>query len=165
MQPVVLVVGVAGSGKSWVCRQLTDIYDYVPHDRCWEHPDAAPGPGLDVAWGPKGSRSTHLETLLKAARSGRRPVLTEAPFGERKLKEDLEAAGVEVRPVFVVEDARTVHKRFMAREGSPPSAGVMTRLAGMKARAVTWNAFWGTSAEVLVHLKAQARLPLMRRTS
>jgi hypothetical protein len=167
MQSVVLVCGVAGAGKSWLCRQLTDRYTYIAHDRCWSHPTAKPqddpstfrqaqGSG-DAAWGPPGSKSTHLETLVRAAKTSGKPVLTEAPFGERKLKEDLEAAGVRVRPVFVIEDAEVIRRRFLSREGSLPSQGVITRLSGLKARAISWDAFWGTSDAVLAHLKAPAR--------
>jgi gluconate kinase len=153
MQPVVLVCGVAGAGKSWICRQLKDDYYYLPHDRCWSHPTAAPGIGDDVPWGPPGSKSTHFADVLAAAKNASKTVLTEVPFGERQLKEDLEAAGVTVQPVFVVEDGKTITQRFMAREGSMPSKGVMTRLAGLQARAQNWRAFWGTSDEVLSYLK------------
>jgi len=157
MQSVVLVCGVAGAGKSWLCRQLSDRYTYIAHDRCWSHPTAKPHDGNDVAWGPPGSKSTHLETLVRAAKTSGKPVLTEAPFGERKLKEDLEMAGVRVRPVFVIEDAEVIRRRFLSREGSLPSQGVITRLSGLKARAISWDAFWGTSDAVLAHLKAPAR--------
>jgi len=153
MQPVVLVCGVAGAGKSWICRQLKDDYYYLPHDRCWSHPTAAPGIGDDVPWGPPGSKSTHFADVLAAAKNASKTVLTEVPFGERQLKEDLEAAGVTVQPVFVVEDEKVIRTRFMQREGSLPSKGVMTRLAGLQARAQNWRAFWGTSDEVLAYLR------------
>jgi len=153
MQPVILVCGVAGAGKSWICRQLKDDYHYIPHDRCWSHPTASPSDDIDQPWGPPGSKSTHLETLLWAARDASKTVLTEVPFGERALKENLEAHGVTVQPVFVVEDGKTITRRFMDREGSMPSQGVMTRLAGLQARAQNWRAFWGTSEEVLAYLR------------
>jgi gluconate kinase len=153
MQPVILVCGVAGAGKSWICRQLKDDYHYVAHDRCWSHPTASPAEGDDVPWGPPGSKSTHLPSLIGAARSAHKTVLTEVPFGERQLKEDLEREGIVVQPVFVVEDPVVIRKRFMAREGSLPSKGVMTRLAGLQSRAQQWRVFWGTSDEVLAYLK------------
>ena len=83
MQPVVLVCGVAGAGKSWICGQLKDDYYYLPHDRCWSHPTAAPGIGDDVPWGPPGSKSTHFADVLAAAKNASKTVLTEVPFGER----------------------------------------------------------------------------------
>jgi len=153
MQPVVLVCGVAGAGKSWICRQLKDDYYYVAHDRCWSHPTAQPGIGDDIAWGPPGSKSTHLPEVLAAARSASKTVLTEVPFGERQFREDLEREGVVVHPVFVVEDEKVIRTRFMQREGSLPSKGVMTRLAGLQARAQSWRSFWGTSEEVLAYLR------------
>ena len=58
-----------------------------------------------------------------------------------------------VQPVFVVEDEKVIRTRFMQREGSLPSKGVMTRLAGLQARAQNWRAFWGTSDEVLAYLR------------
>ena len=163
MQPVVLVCGVAGAGKSWICRQLKDDYHYIPHDRCWSHPTAAPSDDLDQPWGPPGSKSTHLADVLAAARNATKTVLTEVPFGERQLREDLEKAGVTVQPVFVVEDAATIRTRFVQREGSLPSKGVMTRLAGLQARAQAWRVFWGTSAEVLDYLRRRGAPNALQR--
>ncbi len=31
-QKIYLVCGVPGSGKTWVCKQLTDKFQYVAHD-------------------------------------------------------------------------------------------------------------------------------------
>jgi gluconate kinase len=163
MQPVVLVCGVAGAGKSWICRQLKDEYEYIPHDRCWSHPTASPSDDIDQPWGPPGSKSTHLADVLTAARQATKTVLTEVPFGERQLKEDLEAAGVTVQPVFVVEDSATIRTRFVQREGSLPSKGVMTRLAGLQARAQNWRAFWGTSDEVLAYLRRRGSPSALQR--
>jgi len=114
--------------------------------------------------GPPGSKSTHLETLLWAARDAPKTVLTEVPFGERTLKENLEAHGVTVQPVFVVEDEKVIRQRFMAREGSLPSKGVMTRLAGLQSRAQSWRSFWGTSEEVLAYLRRRGAPTAKQRT-
>jgi len=153
MKPVYLVIGVPGSGKSWVCRQLTDTFHYVPHDKAWTHPTQKPVPAAeaDAEW-PKGAKSNHLEVLLRAAKTATKPVITEVPFGERRLRDQLSAAGVKVHPVFVVTDPDTVARRFLHREGKRPQPGTMKRAADMQARAKDWHAFAGTSQEVLDHL-------------
>ncbi len=153
MQPVYLVVGVSGSGKSWVCRQLGDKFTYVPHDRCWEHPLAKPSEGLDPKWGPPGSKSTHVKMILQAAEKAETPVITEVPFAERKLREDLEAKGAKVIPIFVIEEPNVVSDRYHKREGKPLQKAAITRATSILERAREWNAFSGTSDEVLKHLK------------
>jgi gluconate kinase len=157
MATVVLVIGVAGSGKSWACRKAAGSkFRYIAHDACWRHADAKPAKdknGGDVKWGPPGSVSTHWESLVTASRRGSRPILTEAPFGETRLRERLEKAGVEVVPVFVIEKPGVISARYQAREGKMPPEGVMTRAAGLKTKADEWGAFAGTSDEVLEHLK------------
>jgi gluconate kinase len=153
MTTIILVCGVQGSGKSWVCRQLGWKYRYIPHDRCWSHPFASPREGDDVEWGPPGSKSTHLETLIAAARKRGHTILTEAPFGERALRDELTKAGAVVRLVFITEDAATLEKRYRQREGKKLPPGVISRAAGLKERAVAWGCYHGTSNEVLAHLK------------
>jgi hypothetical protein len=154
MVPVVLICGVQGSGKSWACRQVAGIFDYVAHDRCWKHPSAVPEDGLDPKWGPPGSVSTHFEVVSEAARGGGgRPVLTEVPFGESELKKRLESAGIIVIPVFVVESDAIISSRYEKREKKPLPAGVLTRNQGLARRARDWGAFSGTSAEVRDHLR------------
>lgn len=153
MVTVYLVVGVSGSGKSWVCRQLADKFNYIPHDRCWTHPTARPSEGLDPKWGPEGCKSTHVETIVKEVRKSDRPILTEVPFGERKIREDLEAAGVRVKPVFVIENPDIVASRYQKREGKPLHKAVYTRATTIKERAKEWGAYAGTSEQVLDHLR------------
>lgn len=153
MAPVYLVCGVSGSGKSWVCRQLADKFNYIPHDRCWSHPTAKPDKGLDPKWGPPGCKSTHVETLVKEAKTSEKPLLTEVPFGERKIREDLEASGIKVKPIFVIEDPHTVSSRYQKREGKPLHKAAVTRASSIQERAKEWGAFRGTSTEVLRHLQ------------
>jgi len=156
MQPVYLIIGVAGSGKSWVCRQLAQKFNYVAHDRCWEHPQVKPEVPAhdsgDARWGPKGSVSTHLREIIKAAR-GDRPVITEVPFGETKLRDELKAAGVKTIPLFVDEKEDVITARYLHREGKPPSDGVLTRARNMRAQALKWRAYAGTSDGVLARLR------------
>jgi hypothetical protein len=154
---VILVIGVQGAGKSWACRRAADVLHYIPHDRCWRHPTAKPKKGLDPAWGPPGSVSTHFETLVLAARRAKGPILTEAPFDETRLRARLEAQGVRVVPVFVIEDTELISGRYMAREGKKPAPGVLKRAEGLKNKAKEWNGFSGTSEEVLNELKRLAK--------
>lgn len=153
MKTIYLVIGVSGSGKSWILRQLADKFTYIPHDRCWEHPDAKPDEGLDPKWGPKGSKSTHLKEISENAKKSEKPVITEVPFAERQLREDLEAQGFRVIPVFVVEDSDVVQKRYESREGKPIPKAALSRAKSIIERAREWRAFYGTSSEVLDHLK------------
>ncbi len=159
---LVLVCGVQGSGKSWVCRQLTGSYQYIAHDRCWRHADFPDGPDAgwddaDVKWGPPGSTSTHFEMLTAVGRHrDGRAILTECPFGERDLRDRLTLAGLEVVPVFVVEPIEVLEARYGAREGRPLPASARSRAAGLAGRAAAWGCFAGSSDTVLQHLKALA---------
>src|SRR4030095_8380265 len=152
MKTIILVCGIQGSGKSWLCRQLTNQYHYVPHDRCWKHPLAEPEDKIDADWGPPGSVSTHFETLINEAMKTNLPVLTEVPFGERALRDKLIAWNYNVVPVFVIEDPLVLMRRYSSRDWKPLPVGALTRAAGLPLRASEWNCFAGTSDEVLEHL-------------
>jgi hypothetical protein len=136
MPKVVLVVGVPGSGKSWACRQAGDGYAYVPQDAVFR----------------KGA-TAHLDTLDRTARRSKKPVLSEVPFGETRLRSELEARGIEVKTVFVVERPEVVASRYRQREGRDVAQGVLTRASKLRDKAHEWGAFAGTSDEVLEHLK------------
>lgn len=154
MQPVYLVCGVSGSGKSWLCRQLKDKFNYVPHDSCWTHPQLKPIQGEDQEW-PQGAKSTHVETIIREAKKSEKPVLTECPFGERPVKEAIEAAGVTVIPIFIIEQPGIVRLRYRARTGKSPQQSVMTRALSIRDRADEWKAESGTSQEVLDILRSK----------
>src|SRR5262245_42204825 len=128
---VYLVIGVPGAGKTWLCKQLPSSFNYVPHDRCWTHPSGAkPGPKYPD-WGPPGSKSTHLETIVKEAKASLKPVVTEVPFGERRLRDELVSRGLKVVPLFVVEDPDTVAKRYANRERRPLPPAAAARVSTM----------------------------------
>ncbi len=152
MKPIYLIIGVSGCGKSWVSRQLTDKFTYVPHDRCWSHPTAKPDSGDDPKWQP-GAISTHLKEISDAVKKSTKPVITEVPFAERQLRADLEAQGIQVVPVFVIEDPDVVKKRYEAREKKPIPKPAYSRAKTIINRAKEWGAFYGTSDEVFKHLK------------
>ncbi len=134
-RPVYLVCGVPGSGKTWVCKQLTDLFHYIPHDLYY---------------------STHVKVLVKAVREASKPVLTEVPFGERLIREELEAKGVTVIPYFVIIKPETARKQYTARENKPYPKMFFSRASTIKNRAIEWNAPHGTSPEILALLKAEA---------
>lgn len=155
MQPIYLVCGVSGSGKSWVCRQLIHKFNYIPHDKCWSHPTAKPSEGLDPKWGPKGSKDLHIPIIAAIAKTSLRPIVTECPFGESLVKRELESKGLKVIPIFVIEEPGIVAKRYQIREGKPLPQAAYTRASSILDRALEWRAFHGTSAQVLEHLKGE----------
>lgn len=129
MQEVFLVVGVPGSGKSWVCEQLTQRFEYVKHD---EH-----------------INSGALVPMTITAALGDKPVLLDCPFGERLLRGSLEAAGLKVEPFFIVEPTEVVQARYMAQRGKELPKASVTRSVTIQNRAIEWGARHGTADEVL----------------
>lgn len=134
-QPVYLVIGCPCSGKSWVCEQLTTQYSYVRHD---DYMNDKPG--------------RYVGEIIGEAKVGIRPVLCETPFSVSQIKDPLEKAGLRVVPVFIIEDAETLGRRYQAREGKPIPAGHLTRQDTYKLRANAWQAYKGTSLDVRNHL-------------
>lgn len=161
-QKLILACGVSGCGKSWACRQCADLFHYIPHDRCWTHPDKP-------AWDPKtvwaadlgdesrylpGAKSNHVEVLIAACQLADKTVLTECPFKERDTREQLESCGIEVIPIFVIESPSIVAERYFRREGKTIPKNAFTRAETIIERALEWDAFHGTSTEVLAHLRS-----------
>lgn len=130
---VYLLCGVSGAGKSWVCKQLTDKFDYVPHD--------------DYI----GKDSEYLDKLTEEGNG--KAALTECPFGERSLREKIEGRGSKVIPVFVIEHPSVVSSRYRQREKKDLRQAVLTRAETIKDRAKEWKAHSGTSADILEYLK------------
>lgn len=129
---VVIVCGVPGSGKTWACLQLRDKFYYLPHDEY---------------------QKNLAEAVAKTAALCDQPVITECPFGERILKEKLETMGHKVTPYFIVEHPSVVKVRYEKRENRPVSQATLTRATTIMNRAKEWNAFFGTSQEVLKRLR------------
>ena len=132
MKTVYLICGVSGSGKTWVAKQLEHKFTYVPHDEHIESDDL-------------------IETLKKTPSA--KPFITECPFGERILKEQLEKADFKVEPYFVLEAPSVIRTRFRRREGKEPQQSVMTRAVTIRKRIDEWNAPYGTSLEILEKLR------------
>ena len=137
LQPVYLVVGCPGSGKSWVCEQLKDRFHYVHHDLFIGMAGAA-----------------YVWELFQAAYTADRPVLGEAPFSVSEIVEPLKAFGVKVRPVFISEAPQVIARRYLKREKKSIPKGHLTRQETYAKRAKAMRAFSGTSSEVLDYLKA-----------
>lgn len=131
-----LVVGCPGSGKSWVCEQLTDRYHYVPHDQF-------------VAT----SHGAYLGAIIRHSRTATRRLLIETPFSVSKIMEPLHGMGISVLPVFIQEHPEVIRQRYWAREGRDIPPGHLTRQETYRQRAEALGAFQGTSSQVLAHLR------------
>lgn len=127
-----LVVGAPGSGKTTVCTQLADQFEYVPHDAY-----------------PK----TYIQEVYNRFKNATKPLLIETPFSVSGIIDPLTKAGINVVPVFIIETPEVTTKRYEAREGKPIPKGHLTRIETYKQRAKDLKAFSGTSNEVLSYLK------------
>lgn len=136
MQSIYLVIGAPGSGKSWVCEQLKDIYEYYAHD---EYKD------------------TYLATILEQGNTATKPILIETPFSVSQLLDPLTNAGFKVTPIFILETPELTAKRYEEREGKPIHKAHLTRIQTYAKRANELKAFSGTSTEVLTHLKTLSK--------
>lgn len=136
MKEIYLICGSPGIGKTWVCKQLTDKFEYVPHD--------------DFIKGPV----THLMAVSKRAAECDRPIITEVPFSVSQVKEPLEARGFKVNPIFITEAGSTLTQRYQDRDKKRIPQQHLTRNETYKKRSVEWGCFNGTSEEVLHHLRS-----------
>ena len=137
MADVYLICGVPGAGKTWVCERLGDKFSYIPHDDYLE------------------SESSFFTALAESSIASDKPVITECPFKERMTKQILEEKyGLNVIPMFVVDDPETIARRYTSREGKPFSQANLTKATTILSRAIEWGAFQGTSEQVLNHLKS-----------
>lgn len=132
MRPIYLLVGVPGSGKSWVCNQLSEMYEHIPHDDYM--------------------KGGYLEALLEASDEDGDPILAEAPFSVSQIKEPLEGEGRQVFCVFIIESHNVLSERYYEREGRPIPRGHLTRQETYRERASEYDSFMGTSEEVLEYL-------------
>lgn len=129
---IYLIIGAPGSGKSWVCNQLKDQFDYIPHDEY---------------------KIGYIEEIVKRAKIASKLLLIETPFSISKVVDPLNLAGFSPVPVFIIETPEITSKRYEAREGKPIHQGHLTRIETYKKRAKELKAFQGTSEEVLNYLK------------
>jgi hypothetical protein len=134
MSKIYLVVGTPGSGKTWVCKQLQDKFDYLAHD---DYP----------------SPKFYVTNILQLLDITSKDVLIETPFSVSQIIEPLNKEGYEVIPVFIIETPEVTSKRYEEREGKPIIPGHLTRINTYIQRAAELSAFKGTSQEVLDYLK------------
>lgn len=126
-QPVYLVIGVPGSGKTWVSRKVAHKTHYIPHDL---HTD------------------DQFDVIMARLPDSDRPIITESPFMEKVIRRQLLDAGVDVRPYLVWENQETVQRRYEEREGRPIPQMHLTRVKNIKARAEEWEIPIGSSEEI-----------------
>lgn len=139
---IYLVVGVPGSGKTWVCNQLEGAFHLIRHDQF-------------IFVNQPGA---YLKEVLKQAPIAIRPLLIEAPFSVSEIKDPLERAGHKVIPIFIIEDDKTLGDRYLKRENRIIPQGHLTRTKTYLNRAKELGAFFGTSNEVLNYLKGVAEI-------
>lgn len=147
MKKIYMVIGCPGSGKSWVCDQLKELFDYVHHD---------------LYMGMTGD--PYVKAIMKRSVDAKKPLLIEAPFSISQIKDPLEQMGFEITPVFIQEDHAVIADRYRQRENKEIPKGHLTRQETYRQRAEAWNAFKGTSNEVLEHLKSAASVPATPNT-
>ncbi len=145
-----IVCGVPGSGKTWVCEQLTQKFKYIPHDH---YIGRIGEPGRFGSADRPPSEKPFLDALEKAAMEGDQPVLTECPFAERELVTQLLRRGLSVDSVFIVEPVEIVRERYHKRSGKDISKSTETRCKTIVNRAVEWNKRYGRCESVLKYLQ------------
>ena len=141
IQPIYMVCGVPGSGKSWVCEQLTEKFTYVKHDDYFGKLHEA----------STATRSFVAAVVAVATKD--KPVLIDCPFAERELRANLEAVGLKVKPWFIVEPTEVVKSRYYTRTGRELPKASVTRSVTIKNRADEWKAPNGPAVAVLNALK------------
>ena len=134
MQKVILLCGVPGSGKSWVFERLGDKFAKIHNDHYI---------GLPME---------NIVNRAKGLARGTLPVIMDCPFDERERRKALEAEGLTVVPLVIVEKPNVVRMRYEARELKECSQATLTRAARMVDKALEWNAKYGTSEWVLKYL-------------
>jgi gluconate kinase len=146
IQTVHMVCGVPGSGKSWVCEQLTEKFAYVKHDDYIDYK-----PHLRAVHTTSTERD-FLAAIVNAATKDK-PVLVDCPFGERELRRKIEALGLAVKPWFIVEPTEVVKSRYHARTGKELPKASVTRSVTILNRAEEWGAPHGKAVSVLEALR------------
>lgn len=139
-KPIVyLLVGAPCSGKTWVTDQLKETFAVVEHDDFIDSPKSYP------------------DAVVLAAFDGERAVIANSPFGMSKLSAELARQGVEVVPVFIVEEENVISERYENREGKAIPARHLSLQKTYLARALELDAFVGTSQEVLDYFTQTAK--------
>lgn len=134
LNPIKIVVGVPCSGKSWICNQLKDKYNYIPHDE-YMH-----------------SHNAYIGAVINAANTGNKPVLAEIPFSMSDIQRVLDKHKLGHEFVFVIEPQNTLRERYRSREDKEIPQGHLTRQNTYNERADFLRAKKGTSSQILDYL-------------
>lgn len=89
-----MIVGVPGSGKSWVAEQLNQ-FDHKPHD---SYPV-----------------SDYHKELITHSKQASKDILAEAPFRASVLIDQLKAAGIPVKTYYISEPEQKIRQQYEAR--------------------------------------------------
>lgn len=136
-QPIFILFGAPGSGKTWCMNQLGDKFTCLPHDSFLN------------------SKISYERLLAAAARTSSTPILADSPFKVTSIIIELRRLGAEVIPYFILESEATVRARYQAREHRPIPAGHITRISSLAQKARELKAPYGTSEQVLALLRAR----------
>lgn len=134
-KPVLYIVaGCSGSGKSWVCKQLTDKFDYVSYD--------------------SNRKKHHLDLLLAP---GSKPKLYDMPI---KISTFIKRHSdqFDIKAVFILETDEAIRTRIEARGGTWTHY-LARRNKIMGRRAAKYGVFSGSSRDVLAYLQDIPTLP------
>lgn len=138
---VYLIVGCPGAGKSWVADQVKSKFNLVQHDAFIGQ-----------------STQSYIDAIVDAAQQTDKPILIETPFSVSQIMEPLQAEGLDVEPVFIIEEPNVISMRYYNRESKDIPKGHLTRQNTYAARARALGAFAGTSKQVVEHLKKVSRI-------
>lgn len=135
MKPIYLLCAVPGSGKTWVAKQMSNKFNYLPHDN---YPLAE-----------------YASELLKASKTSDKPILGEVPFRISLLIDELKHGGADVKTHWIIESPKTVRQRYESREQRSIPKQHLTRLNTIKHRSVEYGGPTGTSSEILEVLRQE----------
>lgn len=130
---IYMLVGVPGSGKTWVADQVKSELDYLPHDDFPNH-------------------KVYVSAIKQLATNNPKSVLIETPFSVSDIFTPLTESLFRITPLFIIESLETTTQRYEKREGKAIPPGHLTRINTYLDRAYELDAFVGTSEQVLVHL-------------
>lgn len=133
---VYIVCGPSGIGKSWVCNQLKNKFNYLSHD---EH-----------------EVDEYADAIYEAAQDSTKPILGDAPFRTSDLIRDLRSRGLKTEAIYIVEPESTWVSRMIEREG--PQGLTPRRIKQfhhLKSRAEQFGDFVGSSLDVLSYLNSK----------
>lgn len=126
-----LVCGLSGSGKTWICNQLLNNFEYLASD--------------------SSSKKNHLTKLLELSKNGK-PLLYDLSVSiSTFIKKNTET--FDIQPVFIIETKDVILERLKQRGTGTNISD--SRLIAIDKRTIKYGVFSGTSDEVLAYLKSR----------